>query len=569
MHRITIRAIFLTIFLSIVINSFSQPFEVHPPLKIPLLLSGNFGELRGTHFHAGIDIKTQGVTGIPVYTAAKGYVSRFKVQSGGYGHAIYITHENGYTSVYAHLDEFYPELENYLKEEQYRRKTFEIDVYTEKNQFPVTAGQQIGLSGNTGRSMGPHLHYEIRNSNQVPQNVLKYKLPVKDTISPKFRKLAVYNHIDTITFSSLHKMLFTTTGKGGNYTVSSKIPVNGYTAFGVEVYDYLNGSNNKCGIYDLQFLIDSVLIYSFVVENISFNETRYIKSHLDYAEKKVNKRNVHKLFREPNNRLSIYKTILNSGLIQISDTLEHAAQIITRDVYGNASTLNFTLVFDPSVKNSRADTGMVFVPFDKGITYKNEVFSITIPPNALYSNKWLTYFILPESNGYFSEIHLIGDEYVPVNKYPELSIKVTKPTGAVAAQKLVLAKFNEDGTLKSEGGHYNNGEVTARISGFGKYVVAADTIAPKIIPVSFKSGSWYAPNNTISFEISDELSGIKTYNGYIDGEWVLFEYDAKSDLLFYTIDKERLARTKGKHNLKLYVLDERNNLQKFEGEFYY
>ncbi|HBH48400.1 MAG TPA: hypothetical protein DDX98_07160 [Bacteroidales bacterium] len=155
MHRITIRAIFLTIFLSIVINSFSQPFEVHPPLKIPLLLSGNFGELRGTHFHAGIDIKTQGVTGIPVYTAAKGYVSRFKVQSGGYGHAIYITHENGYTSVYAPLDEFYPELENYLKEEQYRRKTFEIDVSPKKTSFLSLQVSKLGCQAIQGGQWDP------------------------------------------------------------------------------------------------------------------------------------------------------------------------------------------------------------------------------------------------------------------------------------------------------------------------------------------------------------------------------------------------------------------------------
>jgi hypothetical protein len=569
MHKISIITYVFSLLFINVTTLLAQNFSIDPPVKIPIFLSGNFGELRSSHFHAGIDIKTQGVTGHAIYTAAEGYVSRFKVQSGGYGHALYITHPNGYTSVYAHLDEFYPELEQFLREQQYLKKSFEVDVYPEKGKFRIDRGQQIGVSGNTGRSMGPHLHFEIRDRNQIPQNVLKHSLPVEDTIPPKFKKLVVYNNINSETLRYAGKEVLKVSSNSNNYSYSETVDLSGIGAFGVEVYDYLNGSNNRCGVYNLDFFLDDTLVFSFTVEGISFGETRYIKSHLDYAEKKLNKRNVHKLFREPNNKLSIYNEIKNHGLINISDSLIHQAKIIASDVYGNTSTLSFSLTGHSYSTPRKADTGVVFISFDKEAFYKNEVFAITIPANGLYSNNWLSYFVLPANGNYFSDIHMVGDEFVPVNEYPELAMKVTKPLNNMPVEKLVIAKLEDDGSMSSEGGVYNDGFLETKISEFGKYVIAADTLPPTIQQVSFKEGGWYAAKDKISFKITDDISGIKTYNGYIDGDWALFEYDAKSDNLFYRIDLERLQRSKGKHEIKLFVLDERNNLQTFESFFYF
>lgn len=569
MNKIAIIPVLITLFHFNISELKSQVFDIEPPLDIPLLLSGNFGELRGTHFHAGIDLKTQSVTGKPVFSIMEGYVSRFKVQAGGYGHALYITHPNGYTSVYGHLQEYYPELEAYLKQQQYNKKSFEVDIYLEKGKFNVGRGEQIGISGNTGRSGGPHLHFELRNADQVPQNVLLYDLPVVDTIAPKFRKLAVYQQIDGDTYNSDNKQMISLSRNGNSYSVDKPLKVGEKVAFGTEVYDFLNGSNNKCGVYSLELFIDSQLIYSFAINEISFSETRFIRSHLDYAEKKLNKRNVHRLFKEPYNKLNIYDVVEDNGIVTVSDSLLHSAKILATDVYGNQSSLSFSYIYDSGMANHVNDTGNVYVRYKEGVEYKNDVFSFSIPAYGVFSNKWLSYVVMPGDDNHFSDIHVIGDELVPVNKYPMLSLKVTEPLQNVPSSKLVIAGINDKDELSSEGGLWKDGSVTAKVSGFGRYVVVADTLAPTISPYAFKNGGWYSASNRISFKINDDLSGIKTYNAYIDGEWALFEYDSKSNTLFYRLDAQKLNKSKEPHSLQIFVLDERNNVQKFEGEFYY
>jgi len=347
-------------------------------------------------------------------------------------------------------------------------------------------------------------------------------------------------------------------------TVDSKI------GFGSEVYDYLNGSQNKCGVYRLILKIDGVEFYAFTIDEISFGETRYIRSHLDYEEKVLNKRNVHRLFREPNNKLSIYDNILDAGLYSLSDTLVHKAEIIAIDAYGNTSTLSFLFSKGPSsnlTEISREED--VYIKFEEGVDFNNDVFRFVIPSYGIFSDSWFLYSVLPSDSGFFSDIHSVGDEYTPFNKYPSITMKVTKPLNGVAPEKLLIASISPNGELKSEGGGASAFGVSAKVSGFGRYVVTADTVPPQIKKYSFKNRGWYAPNDRISFKISDDLSGIKTYNGYIDGQWALFEFDAKSGTLFYKMDPTHLERKKELHKLEIFVLDDRNNMRKFEGEFYF
>jgi murein DD-endopeptidase MepM/ murein hydrolase activator NlpD len=143
------------------------------PVKIPLALSANFGELRIDHFHSGVDIKTQGATGKEILATASGYVYRISISPGGFGNAIYLRHPAGYSTVYGHLERFTPEIDKYVKEQQYLKKTFTITLFPPKDKFPVTQGDVIGFSGNSGSSAGPHLHYEIRKSDtEAPVNPL-------------------------------------------------------------------------------------------------------------------------------------------------------------------------------------------------------------------------------------------------------------------------------------------------------------------------------------------------------------------------------------------------------------
>lgn len=569
MHRNPILLSLIILFVSVNFSAQAQVVDIDPPLRIPLLLSGNFGELRSTHFHAGIDIKTNKETGKAVYSPFDGYVSRFKVQSGGYGHAVYIAHDNGYTTVYGHLQEFFPELEAYLKEQQYKKKSFEVDIYPSKDKFPIKKGQLIALSGNTGRSGGPHLHFELRNGNQVPQNVLKCNLPVKDTIAPKFRRLAVYDGLNEQTYYSSNKKFFNLIKVNSDYKINQTIKVGEKVAFGAEVYDFLNGSNNKCGVYRLQLLVDDVLLYAFTIDQISFSETRYIKSHLDYAEKKTTSKNVHRLLREPYNKLSIYDKVVENGIVSVTDSLIHSAKIIASDVYGNESTLSFNFQYSNEQIHKKADSGDVFINYREGINFNNEFVTFSIAPNGLFSNSWMSYSKQAGTEDYFSDIHTIGDRLIPVTAYPRLKIKQTSTNGGISPEKLIIASVNEKGRLSSEGGVWKDSVVSAKVTGFGSYVIVADTVPPVIKAYSFKKGGWYGPNDRISFKISDNLSGIKTYNGYIDGHWALFEYDSKSSTLFYRIDANKLERVKTPHNLEIFVLDERNNMQKFAATFYY
>jgi hypothetical protein len=557
------------LFFSINFLAYSQLFDIQPPLDIPLFLSGNFGELRSTHFHAGIDIKTQGEIGKKVYSVADGYVSRIKIQTGGYGHSVYIKHPNGYTSVYAHLDKFYPELEAFVKNQQYAKKKYEIDIYPEKAKFPIWAGQQIGISGNTGSSGGPHLHLEIRDKSEAPVNVLNFFLPIKDTIPPVFKNLVVYQSIDAKTFQFSSKEFISVNGKQSEYRIEKPVKVSDISAFGIEIYDYLNGAQNKCGIYTLDFSIDDQLYFSMHMDEISFDEASYIKTYTDYAEKILNGTGIHRMFIETNNKLTIYNPSFNNGLYYLDDTLEHNAKIVATDVYGNKSKLEFKLVHNSGSSSILDKTsGLTYLYCDRDNEISDSSIIFKIPFGALYSDKTISFSKIPQASSFYSNTYCLGNELIPMNRYPSLSIKL-KNQFLKNADKLVVVRIDTTGKISSEGGTYSNGWLTAKVTGFGKYSVMSDSLCPLITATSFREKGRYKIGSVMSFKITDDLSGIESYNGYVDNSWVLFEYDAKTDSLFYKIDSERLDKKQELHDLKIIVTDERSNIAVFNGKFYY
>src|SRR6056297_590248 len=316
-----------------------------PPVKIPIYLSGTFGELRSNHFHAGIDIKTGGETGKKIYTIQDGYVSRIHISTSGYGKSLYITHPNGYISVYGHLSRYNNKIEKYIKEYQYDNQTHTLKIFPDKSLFPVKKGDIIAYSGNSGYSFGPHLHFEIRKSkDHTPLNALLFNFDVKDNIKPKILGIAVYpaNPNSYINGKNTKKII-DTKGIRGDYQLKNDdtLRVSGDIGFGIETYDYLNESNNKCGVYSIELKINNSRIYYHEIQEIPFHKMRFINTHIDYETKIKDGRKFQKSFISPNNDLSIYKNVVNNGIIHFSENRVYNIQYIVKDSYQNTSKLDF------------------------------------------------------------------------------------------------------------------------------------------------------------------------------------------------------------------------------------
>ena len=548
------------------------------PLAIPLLLSGNFGEIRSNHFHAGIDIKTESVEGKNVSTAANGYVSRIKVSPFGYGKTLYIAHPNGYTTVYAHLKKFNTPIEKYIKKAQYAKESFAIELFPHPHQIEVKKGEIIAMSGNTGGSGGPHLHFEIRNAiTEYPVNPLLFGFDIKDTIKPMLKGLTIYPLNNTSHTSATHFRL-NGSDSDGSYTLISNdtITVHGEIGFGIELYDLLNNSRNKCGIFSIELKTDGKRVYYHEMETYGFHETRYINSHIDYYEREKNGHDIQKSFIDPNNHLSIYKETLNRGIITFDDDLLHEIEYIVKDTYGNTSTLKFPVRArsalgeknqssnsDPEYSGRTPNFVKVF-KYQHENSFKTENIEINLPPNILYEDLRFEYYTSDTVEGALTPTHHIHNEYVPVHSYYTVSIKLGDLVKTLR-NKAVIVSINSKGNKYSEGGKWLDNFITTKTRSFGAYTVMIDTTAPKIIPVNNFEGENMSNRRTIRIKIGDNLSGIRTYRGTIDGKWILMEYDAKKSMLTYLFDDEKVD--KGEHLFKLIVKDNRWNSSKYEVVF--
>ncbi len=540
------------------------------PLKIPLLVTGSFAELRSNHFHSGIDLKTEGLTGLEVYSTAEGFISRIVVSPYGFGNAIYIDHPNGTTSVYGHLSKFRKDITEYIKKIQYENERFKTDINPDPHKFEVSKGELIAYSGNTGGSGGPHLHFEIRDTEtQKPVNPIEYGFYIKDTTPPKFLQLKVYpldpnSHVNYGRIPKKYPIVF----YSGQFHVKNNplIPVYGKIGFAIETVDYVDGTWSKCGINSLMLLIDGKEEFSWELQKFSFDHTRYINSHIDYEEYINTSRRFQKAWKEPGNNLSIYGT--NNGIYDFTAG-EHAIQIKISDSNDKESSLGFNVQtkkkdFPPIISENATHFG-----YDNPIKYETEELKISGEAGSFYTDIDFTYDNFQELDNplLFSRVHQVHSDLTPIQKPLQLSIKAESiPKGL--EDKALIAKMNKkNGRLSSVGGSVENGWVSSNIRYFGDYVVTIDTIAPEIRPLSIRAHKTLVEPGRIRFKINDSLSGIKSYRGTIDGKWVLFEYDAKNSLITYTFDPVRIS-FKQQHSIQLEVVDNKNNTSVYKATFY-
>lgn len=542
------------------------------PVNIPLLLSGSFAELRGGHFHAGIDIKTQGTTGLPIFSAADGYISRIAVSPGGYGRALYINHPNGTTTVYAHLSRFSKAIEDYIKKKQYEAKSFRIDLHPSQFLFPVKQGEEIAKSGNSGSSGGPHLHFEIRDTHsQEPLNPLNFNFPVKDTIAPKiFSVLVVPLTKDShVNYSGLPRS-YPVVYYDGKYHLKGNpaVPVWGKIGIGVQTNDYFNGSYNKCGINLLRTSLDDLDQFTFQIHRFSFNTTRYINSHIVYDEYVSSKRKFIKTWLEPGNQLPIYNHNGSMGVLTPQADKTHLVGLELQDSYGNTSVLEFSIQGkEKKMPLSLADSGIPFRYNEENHFSNNEV-KLSIPKGALYADFDFFYTKQASTDKFLSDFYSFHNNTIPLHKSAKIKIKAEHIPDALKS-KVVLARVtieDRDTSYSAAGGTLNEGWIESSTMTLGTYAIMVDTIPPEIVPLSIKNEQ-LTESTRIRFKISDDFAGIQAIEGTLDGRWALFEYDPKSNRITHYFDKERFGFNKS-HRLKVTVTDYRGNTAVYESSFW-
>ena len=519
--------------------------------------SANFGEMRPNHFHSGTDIKTDGVEGKPVVAAADGYVSRIFFSPWGYGMALYIAHPNGTTTVYGHLSRFRKDIADYVWQQRHSQRKNRVDLYCKAGMFPVKRGEQIALSGNTGSSGGPHLHFEIRDSrtqktlNVIQQGVLK----PKDNIAPLMMKLH-YVEVDTVRNTPLHSALRTYTLKkdpnsasGSAYALTQETPVRvgrrGY--FIIEVSDRKNDCTNTYGVYRITERLDDRPIFEYRNDGFPFDFSRYCNSVSYYPIQRSSRNEAIRLTHLEGGTSYFYTVIENRALISAAEGEQHTVTIEAADDCGNVSTLTFPIEGKP---DSECFVGHIDPESDiirRGSDFTSRVdsiFSVTIPRGALYESivsDIAREDVRPHADTtvkVLSPAYRVLDKRTPLHK--SITVTFATPVEKSLQAHTTMAAVAGDGSLSYVGGKYSEGHLTAQTSTLGTYCLAADVAPPTISP-AFKDGEDCSTRRTISFRIADNFSGIATYTASIDGRWVAVNYSPKHARATIDIDAEGIT----------------------------
>lgn len=530
--------IIVLLFLIVHTGGYAQYAE---PLKIAPNLSANFGELRNNHFHSGIDFKTQQVVNKPVYAVKDGYVSRISVSPSGYGLAIYIDHPTQQqTSVYGHLNSFTKHIAEYVEEKQYEKESFRVDLYLGPDEILITKGEQIALSGNTGSSGGPHLHFEIRDTKtQSPLDPLKYVAQnVRDTQKPDLRGIAFYpmNDQGVVNATISPSRLTIYKSKAGNpLPLQKSINAWGKIGVGIKAYDKMDGQANIYGVKYVRLFVDKEQVFSSSIDEYSFNETRMLNSFIDFEDWRNNKSFYMKSFIEPGNKLRFYESV-NNGYIDINEERAYEMKYELEDHFGNVATYNFTVngLFQEAPHKSMCKNFMSWQYDNKYAAYD---FTLNIPEGNLYSDFCFTHTSNQDvTNKYYSDIHQVNNTPIPLHQNGKMWIKIKCDT-LNQRDKYGIVQLNHSRD-RWIGGTYKNGGLELNINELGqRYAISIDTIAPKIEPLNPQS---WKQSGRIRIKLSDDKSGVSYFRGSIDGQFVLFKHDSKSSVYTYTFDLKRL-----------------------------
>ncbi len=558
------KKVFLFLFLSAI--SYSQkdyPKDFISPLSIPLDVSGSFGELRGNHFHSGLDLKTNKKQGLDVFAVADGYISRIKISTYGYGKAIYITHPNGYTTVYAHLQKANGVIEEYIRKTQYNKKSFEVEMFPSSSELPVKQGDIIAFSGNSGGSGGPHLHFEFRETKtEKVVNPLSFgfnKL-ANDTRNPFLQGIVAYPIENAIVNKSKKPIAISFNKQADGTYLGTKVVTNGKIAFGINAYDHCTNPYNRNGLYKVNAYLNGVLYYQYDFETFAFAESRYINNLIDYNRMKEMGQKVQKLFHYSDYPLSVIKFSKNNGIVDAQPNTNYNYKIEIFDYHNNKATIIIPIEFQnqEEVILKKEEVKPYFLKSRVENNYTKENVSVYIPENAFYDDFSFDFDV---KDGVLS----FSEENIPVHK--NITITFNDVTGLTEEELNKTFIASVEGYKLGYNKTYRKGNTfSARVRSLENYKLAQDSISPRIYNVNFVEGSNLKNQKTLSVSISDNLSGIDTYNAYLNGEWILMEYDYKTKKLIHMLSDNKYKE--GKNDFKVIVTDDMQNSTTFESHFF-
>jgi murein DD-endopeptidase MepM/ murein hydrolase activator NlpD len=541
----------------------AQPSKKYPqgyfrwPLNLKPEIVANLGELRPNHWHMGLDIRTNQKENQPVYAAAGGYIARIRIERSGFGRCIWVNHPNGLTTLYAHLNNFFPALEEYVTEQQYNRESWEIELELPKDKFPVSKGDFIAYSGNTGGSQGPHVHFEIRDTKtQECLNPLLFGFPLQDNVRPSLLKLAMYNREGSIYEQS--SKIFPLRNTDSGYIIP-KVPViktalNKFS-FGIQAIDRISGSQNEDGIYSAQLFLDEQLISGFVIDSISYSETSYMNAHIDHKYRFNGGPFFQLLSPLPGDHGGVYHPA-DGGVITLEDTEVHSIRVEVRDAYQNISQLNFRVQYDGSMVKPDVvlPDSPKFFPNHVSVLEKPG-FEAYLPEGCIYDTLRSYYY---RNNSFpanaVSAAHQLNDASVPVQEDLTIRLKPERAIGAELKSKIVIQRtYRNSRTAKKA--EWQGEWMSAKFGDFGIFQAFVDEEPPVLNSLGKGDTVNLSPSSRIVFQPDDNF-GVKKFRAELDGKWLRFTND-KGWSHIYIFD-ERCPY--GVHELKVTVEDLAGNI---------